>query len=228
MSTPSALINMQSRFNAMTLRERAMVAVAALALLVLLWDQLLMNPLRVKQAQLTQEIATTREALQLLNETIQGRANDNPLSKAMEQKAQLSQSLAAVDSELQSAAAGLIPPGRMVQAMRDVLNQQRDLRLVSLRNLPVTSLVPPPPTNQLPLAQKTAAPAVTGGGPFVHSVEIVVEGSYLEVLNYLQKVEALPWKFYWQVLELKAAEYPTSRVRVRLNTLSMDKEWWGV
>jgi MSHA biogenesis protein MshJ len=55
-----------------------------------------------------------------------------------------------------------------------------------------------------------------------------VEGGYLDVLNYLQKVEALPWRFYWQVLELKAAEYPLNRVRIRLNTLSMDKEWLGV
>ena len=77
----------------------------------------------------------------------------------------------------------------------------------------------------LPEGQAVAQPVPQMQGPYVHSLEFVVEGSYLDVLRYLEKVEALPWRFYWQVLELKTAEYPINRVRVRLNTLSMDKEW---
>ncbi|HTE39516.1 MAG TPA: hypothetical protein VK629_01730, partial [Steroidobacteraceae bacterium] len=83
----------------------------------------------------------------------------------------------------------------------------------------VTSLVPAP-------ADSLGAQLMQG--PFIHPLEIVVEGNYLDVLRYLQSVESLPWRFYWQALELKQTEYPTNRVRIRLNTLSMDKEWLGV
>ena len=226
MNVRDTYINLQSRFNAMSLRERGMMAGALLALVVLAWDQLLMNPLRVKQAALTQEIGDVQSSIKLLNETISGRAEGNPLSQAMQQKQELTRSLAAVDAQLQSEAAGLIAPQRMLAALRDVLAEQRALRLVSARNLPVTSLLaaasPPAATNG------TAPTPVPDSAPYVHAMELVVEGGYLDVLTYLQKVEALPWRFYWQVLELKSTEYPLNRVRIRLNTLSMDKEWLGV
>jgi MSHA biogenesis protein MshJ len=222
MNPSSTLINLGSRFNAMTLRERGMIAIGLLALLVLVWDQFLMDPLRVRKLSLTQEIEATQISLATLTATIEGRANDNPLSLAMAQKRSLTESLAAVDAQLQSASAGLIAPQRMLEALRDVLNKQQGLRVVSMRNLPVTSLAAPSE------AKASESKAATSGGPYVHSLELVVEGSYLDVLRYLQSVEALPWRFYWQVLELKTTEYPLNRVRVRLNTLSMDKEWLGV
>ena len=215
MNVAASWLNWKSRFNAMSLRERAMVAAAALALIVFMWDRALMNPLRLRQTQLQQDLATTEQALAALSATIQGRAEDNPLTLAMKQKESLAQSLAAVDRELQSTAAGLIPPQRMLNALRDVLQNQNGLRLVSMHNLPVASLVPP--QNGAPMQ-----------GPYVHSLELVIDGGYLDVLRYLEKVEALPWRFYWQVLELKTGDYPKNRVRVRLNTLSMDKEWLGV
>jgi MSHA biogenesis protein MshJ len=224
MSPSSTMINLGSRFNAMTLRERGMIAAVLLALLVLVWDQFLMSPLSVRKQSLAQEIEATQRSLATLTATIEGRANDNPLSLAMAQKRSLTESLAAVDAQLQSASAGLIAPQRMLEALRDVLNKQQGLRLVSMRNLPVTSLAAPSSeTNTSETKTRTAS-----GGPYVHSLELVVEGSYLDVLRYLESVEALPWRFYWQVLELKTTEYPLNRVRVRLNTLSMDKEWLGV
>jgi MSHA biogenesis protein MshJ len=230
MNARAVFVNATSRFNAMSLRERGMIAVAVLAVVVLLWDRFLMSPLQAKKEHLTQEIGEVHKNLALLTESIEGRSHDNPLTLAMEQRKSLTQSLAAVDKELQSASAGLIAPQRMLSALRDVLNNQQGLRLVSMRNLPVASLLPP--AQQLDEAkasqEKRNAAPVAATGPYVHSLEIVVEGGYLDVLHYLQSVEALPWRFYWQVLELKTTEYPINHVRIRLNTLSMDKEWLGV
>jgi MSHA biogenesis protein MshJ len=222
MSLDSTVLNLKTRFNAMSLRERAMVAIATLAVVVLLWDQALMNPLRVRQQQVTNELASTRDSLAMLTASIESRAQDNPFSIAIKQKQDLTQTIASVDQQLQSESAGLIPPNRMLEALRDVLERQSGLRLVSMRNLPVTSLVTPAP---VPVGSQ-AAPAMQG--PYVHSLEFVVEGGYLDILNYLKQVESLQWRFYWQVLELRAGEYPLNRVRIRLNTLSMDKEWLGV
>ena len=56
----------------------------------------------------------------------------------------------------------------------------------------------------------------------------MIKGSYLDVLQYLQALETLPWHFYWKVLELNSGTYPLNRVRIELSTLSMDKEWLGV
>jgi MSHA biogenesis protein MshJ len=231
MSINTTMINVGSRFNAMSLRERAMISLALLALLILVWDQFLMNPLRARRQALVQEIEEVQKELAMLTATIEGRANDNPLALAMGQKKSLVESIAAVDAQLQSTSAGLIAPPRMLEALRDVLNEQQGLRLVSMRNLPVVSLMTLSSARAGEThvdAAKIETPPLAKSGPYVHSLELIVEGNYLDVLRYLQTVEGLPWRFYWQVLELKTTDYPINRVRIRLNTLSMDKEWLGV
>ena len=104
----------------------------------------------------------------------------------------------------------------MVEALREVLESQHDLRLVSLQNLPATPLSP------------SNSPDIPPSGPYVHPLEIVVEGGYLELLRYLRAVEASPWRFYWKSLQIETLEYPLARARLRLNTLSMDLEWLRV
>jgi MSHA biogenesis protein MshJ len=65
-------------------------------------------------------------------------------------------------------------------------------------------------------------------GPYLHPVELVVEGRYVDVVAYLRELESLPWHFYWRVLELETRQYPLNRVRIELSTVSLDKEWIGV
>jgi len=230
MSVGAAMVNANSRFNAMSLRERAAIAVAVLALIVLLWDQVWMSPLSARKVQITQEIGAIQKSLVSLAESIEGRAHDNPLNAAVAQKQELVRSLAAVDLELASASSDLIPPQRMLSVLRDVLDERPGLRLISMRNLPVESLasIAQQGSQDSGLAPQQPNMAATTTGPYIHSMEMIIDGSYLDVLRYLQAVEALPWHFYWQALELKTTEFPTNRVRIRLSTLSMDKEWLGV
>jgi len=215
MSLGANLVNISTRFNAMTLRERGMVFAAILAVLILAWDSLFMQPLDNRKKALTAEMQAVQEGMAQLASSLTGEGGD-PIMKAFAQQEALKQSLAAADAQLQTMAAGLIAPPRMVEALRDMLERQQGLRLVELKNLAARPLVPP------------SDPQQVAHGPFVHPVEIVVEGDYLTLLRYLQSVEALPWRFYWQVLELQTIEYPQNRVRLRINTLSMDAEWLGV
>ena len=199
----------------MSLRERAMVVAALLALLILAWDMLLMQPLDKRRTALTGEMQLIQEEMAQLTETLTGNGGD-PTIRSHEQEQALKQSLTAADLQLQTVAAGLIAPQRMVEALRAMLERQQGLRLVELKNLPPRALVP------------ATEPQQTQHGPFVHPVEMVVEGDYLTLLRYLESVESLSWRFYWQMLELQTVEYPLNRVRLRINTLSMDAEWLGV
>jgi MSHA biogenesis protein MshJ len=60
-----------------------------------------------------------------------------------------------------------------------------------------------------------------------HGLEIEVEGSYAACLEYLNAIESLPWRLYWQVLELDVIDYPLNRIRIEVGTLSLDEEWIG-
>ena len=209
MSARSSLI---VRFDKMSLRERALVCLAVLGAVVGLWDTMLMQPLRNERNALTQELTS-------FNETVsasQTAAEADPRRAAMVRAGELQTQTHAVDEQLASTAAGFVPAQRMVEVVHDVLSQQRGLKLISLRNLPVASLVPP------------AENEVLGTAPYVHPIEVVIEGEYGEVLAYLEALEALPWRFRWKMLDLTTKQYPVNRVRIELSTLSMDKTWLGV
>jgi MSHA biogenesis protein MshJ len=241
---------MATRFDALSIRERLLVVCAVLGAVVMLWTLMVLDPIAGKtrafaaeKASLEEQIAATRTGVESANAL-----DPRTLALAEEKKAQLA--LDAIDVQLASTSAGLIPPERMVQVIHDVLSRQHGVTLVSLHNKPVTSLVtsipqapeekattpppvpsdedeetpPEPPTDEF--AAEPVAPEPSG--PFVHPVEIVIEGSYLDVLAYLKALESLEWRFYWKVLDLETQRYPVNRVRIELSTLSMDKDWIGV
>jgi len=55
-------------------------------------------------------------------------------------------------------------------------------------------------------------------------VQVVVEGSYLDLLAYVARLEKQPWQVYWGKTVM-SANYPEVRIELTLYTLSLDKAW---
>jgi MSHA biogenesis protein MshJ len=70
-----------------------------------------------------------------------------------------------------------------------------------------------------------AAASATGPTLYRHGVELSVEGSYADLLSYLQALEALPQQLLWGNLELKVEQYPRVVLTLRLYTLSLASAW---
>jgi MSHA biogenesis protein MshJ len=209
------LENLVARFDAMNIRERGLISFALLAAIVMLWDLAFMQPLNARRVANAAELESLQKSISTSAAAAEASAASDPMSHALTRQRAVQTSLDAVNVELASASAGLIPPERMVEVIHDVLGKQRNLKLVTLHNEPVASLI------------KIEEGGVETG-PYIHPVELVVEGRYLDVLEYMRALEALPWNFRWKILELETVDYPINRVRVELSTLSMDKEWLGV
>jgi len=205
MKSGNTLAAAGKRFDRLSLRERVLTAAATLTVLIALFQVAVLQRLESHRKQLTQQLA---DIVAAGNDTADGDAGAT-LQRTIGLAAQLHQ----VTMRLDSQSAGLIPPQRMTQVIHDVLSRQQGVTLISLRSLP------------------TREPAAGDGsgaahnGPYVHSVVLVMQGPYLDVLAYLQALEGLPWHFYWQSLELDAAHYPVTRVTVRLGTVSMSRDW---
>lgn len=220
MKLPAPIQKAAARFDGMTLRERLLVTAAMLVAVLMLWVLSFMDPIANRRAALNDEMANIQAAIE--SGVSPDQLPDDPGRIALAREKQLKTQLDAVNAKLAATSAGLIPPERMVQVIRDVLERQRGITLVSLHNKPVTHLV------ELARSDNPETPPPEATGPYMHPVELVIEGAYLDVLAYLKTLEALPWRFYWKVLELRTTDYPTNRVRIELGTLSMDKEWLGV
>ena len=220
MKLPAAIEKATSSYNRMSLRERALVTAALLAAILMFWMLSVLDPVTAKQRALTDEMSMLQASISSAGESMTSAGSDET-SVALAKERKLQASLADINAKLASTSAGLIPPERMVQVIHDVLARQHGITLVSLHNKPVTTLIEATPS-------EAGAQPSESTGPYMHPVELVLEGRYLDVLTYLHALEALPWHFYWKVLELETTEYPINRVRIELSTLSMDKEWLGV
>jgi MSHA biogenesis protein MshJ len=219
MKLPAGLEVAMSRFDRMSVRERGLVAVALLGAVVMLWTVALWDPIAARQQSLAGELSSLQQTMITMAETLDASALNDPTTVALKKEEQLRKQLAEINAQLASQSAGLIPPERMVQVIQDVLARQRGVTLISLHNKPVSTLT------QSKAATDAAA---ASSGPYVHPIELVVEGRYLDILAYLHALEALEWRFYWKLLELETVRHPTNRVRIEINTLSMDKDWIGL
>ena len=158
--------NIASRVNEMSLRERALVFAAALGLVALLWDQALMQPLARREL-------AAQSVLTSLAQPADSAASSGisaldiasaRLSDAVQREQTVRLRLNSVNAELGATAADLLPPEKVVQVVRDVLAGQRELELLSLRNMAPLPLVPPDNPRRSAAGTVSASRRNHGGG----------------------------------------------------------------
>jgi len=209
------LAQLASLVDALTLRERVLVLGAVLVVIGTLWQTLLLEPLAQQANERRTELAALEERIGVANRGLEEQilqiAGGSDVQRT--RIASLRDRIAEINEILGDHAAELIDPSEMAQVLEGVLKEQSRLSLVQISNTSPESLSASDDEN-----------AVTF---YRHGLEIEVEGSYLACLEYLNAIEALPWRLYWQVLELDVLEYPRNRIRIEVSTLSLDKEWIG-
>jgi MSHA biogenesis protein MshJ len=211
------------KYEAMSLRERGFVVAALLGLGIACWDSMLMDPLRQSRLSLESELSTAGAS----GVVAQSADLNDPRQVNLQRAGQLQTQMQELDARISDTASGFVSSQKMIQVLNDVLDRQGRLELVSIRNLPVVSLIP---LQAEAGVDAPAAEADTGPGlpPYIHAIEIVIDGQYADILDYLKSLETLPWKFRWSSLELRTRGYPSNRVRIELSTLSLDSTWLGV
>lgn len=220
-----------AKFDAMSLRERALVLIAALALIGLLGETAFVEPLLARQKAHRQQIDRQSAELSVVQTQIaalQPRLKD-PDAGSRAALAQARNEIAAIDARLKGMEKTLVAPDEVAALLEDILKHNRGLKLVALRTLPVSALVErkdgKPDMNAKDGKEARLDPAGTEASIFKHGVEITVQGSYGELLAYLSQLEHLPQQMFWSKVRLKVDEYPKTTLSLTVYTLSLDKAW---
>lgn len=224
------------RYLKLARRERGLAVIAALVLVIGLGELLMVEPVLRQRTLLLRQIDAQNAESESLRLHLSGAMPD--ASTAMRtQLAALRQQLRATDVEFRALQNGLVQPPHMGTLLQSLLTEHRSLRLLGLRSLPVSALGEP----LAALAKKTATAAeraVASGGAatapaasddawlYRHAVEIRVQGSYADMVAYLQELESLPRRVHWGDLEIDARNYPTNVMTVTIFTVSLEKSWW--
>lgn len=226
------------KIDVLSLRERGIIFIAAAFALVSIINSLVLEPQFARQKQLSQQIKQDQAKMLVMQadmlQKIQARAVDPDVAERARLQ-QLRQQVAQLNASLAEMQKGLVPPGKMAALLQDILKRDASLRLISLKTLPVAGIADT--VNALESAAKpeTVAGAASPAAATVavplsaliyrHGVEIIVQGSYLDMLRYVAQLEAMPMQVFWGKARLQVDEHPQVTLTLTLYTLSLDKKW---
>lgn len=217
-----------ARFDALAQRERLLVLVAALVGIILVFDTLALDPLAVRKKRLTQQLTEARQGVKTAETLVkEQKAIADPEAIRRSYRDALRKQLADIDQNMQGLQRGLVPPERMAKLLEEMLVRSRGLQLVSLRTLAVQRFDAPGAASAPKADEKGAKPAPRGPGRalYQHGYELVLQGTYADLHDYLTRLEQMPWQMFWGRISVNTEQYPRLRVTLTVRTLSLNKAW---
>jgi MSHA biogenesis protein MshJ len=207
-----------ARVSMMSLRERVFIFAAAVVVAFALVQTLLIDPAQLRKQHAHERLQMAEEALTQIGQQQQllGGPGHDPDRAARDALARQEARLAELNAELETRTRSLVPPERMNQVLKDVVRGQGGVRVIGFKTLS-------PQPVALPDAAEGAPP-----GFYRHGFEITVSGRYAELVNYLERLEALPWRLNWVEATLDATNRPMLTLTLTVHTLSLEEAWLRV
>lgn len=240
-------IKLSTKLDAMTLRERAMVFAAVVASVLFLLYTVSVEPLLNKQKTLRMQVKQQQNQISGIDMEIAAMAQGfvvDPDAATREKLRAVRHEIDTTSEGLMAVQKGLVAPDKIAPLLDHLLRGNGKLKLMSMKTLPVAGLNEAMQPAAAPAAgagaAATAAPAAAVAGAigqsaapqpkprellYRHGVEIVLQGSYLDMVSYMEALESLPVQLFWGKAKLDAQQYPNSRLTLTLYTLSLDQKW---
>ena len=197
------------RIDALELRERVLLLAATVAVLFLSVDSLGLQP-TLKAQQVTEERISELEmklgALRQQAMLLSYKTDEDTLAARYRSRDTLAAELAALDARLVDQLGALVEPAQAAELLEQVLTRHRGLKITSLR------------ASAEPLKEVTGN-ADQAGKLGRYQLDLVLEGGYLDLMRYLEALESMPWKFFWQMVDFRVNDYPRAVSRLQLYTL---------
>jgi MSHA biogenesis protein MshJ len=241
------LLKLESRIDAMSVRERALMFAACAAVMVFFTYAFALDALFARQKALRTEIAQQQNNIagidMEISALVQAHAID-PDRATRERIAATKERSATLVKQLRTVQNGLVAPEAVAPLLESILRHNSRLRLLSLQSLPVSSMADPfdPDAGSdaaadaakaaASAATAAAAASATGKSParaamliYRHGVRVTVRGNYMDMLDYMTALESMPGQLFWGKAQLDVDTWPDARLTLTLYTLSLDKKW---
>ena len=208
-------------------RERGLLSLAVLGGIAVLMWALFIDPAQQQSKGAARTIAAQQAQLQLLQAQVAAMQapGSSPEEQARAEIEVLKAQLVDMEGRLAAMEGALVPPQRMAGLLESMIGGRSGLRLVSLRTLPVTSVLERKETDKGKLDAATGDAAGGAGGLYKHGVELTLEGGYAELTDYLARLEQLSQKLLWSSVSLSAEKHPKLVLKLTVFTLSLDRAW---
>lgn len=222
---PPQLLKLQNWLETRDQKQRAWILAGALLFLLFFWYLLFASSLINKNAKLSLQIQSSKlqiAGIKAQTDTLLASAREPASVALLEQNANLKQQLANINQQLNMVLQTMIPPAEMISVFKSILADAKNLSLINLGNSPIAETTAPTP---VPTADKTASntkPAnqINNEILYMHSISLEFHGDFFSTLHYLQSLEQLHWRFFWDGLDYQVSTYPAAKITIKIHTLS--------
>jgi MSHA biogenesis protein MshJ len=214
------------RYEAFSLRERMLIAGAVLVFIYMLWDAMLMSPEHLRQKNMVGEMYGLNQQMEEMDTqilTFSQKLSQGESQQMGRRLQDMREALTRLEQQQQELTVEFIRPEQMAGVLRGMLGAESGLVLTQLQSLGAEPLFPPVETKEGVEMAEARGPQI-----FKHGMRVTFEGDFFATLRYLQALEDMPWRFYWDGLEYRVLQYPKARVTITVHTLSLEKGWIGV
>jgi MSHA biogenesis protein MshJ len=194
-----------------------------------LLDQLLLQPTISSQADSVKKVYQIRTQILNLKTSEQEaiiKHAFNPDKDNQRQIDSISTQIVKLDTRLKDFTINFASPGEIPKILNNILSLQEWLQFEGLSHLDPVPLFKP--KGDGPGEGQNSNLITEDGNVFIHTFIFEFSGGYLSIINYLERLEKLPWKFFWEAIDIKMENYPNARVILTLQTLSLQKGIMGI
>lgn len=204
------------KFDALSQRERGLIAIALLALIAML-AYMPIESLWKQQYSTAQQLKVIEQENQVSVQQIdlyQQRLALDPNQDYRQRLTLLQQQNQQLDTQLNEQMVDMVPADYMPELLGNLLGQVQGITLLKFTSVAPIPLLAVGEEKKLNL--------------YSHGIRMSLEGDYFSVLRFVEAVEAMPDKLYWKRLDYKVADYPKGKVDIELYTLSINKDFISV
>lgn len=219
MSIIAGLKQLGAQLNGRSLRERVFILLTGLVILLVLWDALLLQPLRRERSDASiqlQQVAQRQSDLATSLATLEAESRRDPNQELRLREQELQTDINTLSARISTLHGGISNPRQSLTTLATLLADRSGLSLVTLENLPAEPL-----TNR-----EGDTPVATG--LYIHRVRLVLDSNFHGVLDYLSLLNDLPGGVFWESFELSVPEWPTNRAELILYSIAAGDAWLGV
>lgn len=226
------ILEVVDKYDNLQPREQTIIWAGSGVLLFLLLFVALLEPVWLNLSSLREQIQSSEANNQSLLAQIERLENsqyEDPNEKLRLSLRQVMAEGRELDEEIAQVTQSLVAPKQMVSLLESVLSQNKQLKLISLTNKPAE---PVELDINVSAADQQLDAETAELEPesliYRHGFSVEMEATYPATVKYLQSLQGLPWKLFWQQLDYQTEQYPKGTLKIEIYTLSTRQEVLGV
>ncbi len=232
MSPKDQIRRIEDSFDSRSMAEKCLIGLLLVVLVVWAFNALYLTPRRDANTALSRQITAAGSQLAVMQQRerqAEISATQDPNQAARQRIERAIAAQAELQVDIEQLAGNLVTPQSMTRLLTSILESQSGLELVKVENRA------PEPMRQATTAVAAnqnltqAADDLAGGQQvFKHSLMLDLEGDYLSLILYLQRIEGFSERFFWDQITFARTEWPTGTIRLEIHTLSTEEGFVGV